>query len=97
MGADESDYIVITNDFTGEKWAVIRSGDNLRLFAPMHWDPPYRSLGLRYYPGSGIDLPSNPRKALRKARRHVRGVAKGQRRAAKKVERAKSAMEEARR
>lgn len=68
-----SNYLPIPCSHCGD-WAVVDNGDTLKLYRPRDWDAPFRSLGLRWRPGSGIVLARNPKRAMRQAEKRARAI-----------------------
>lgn len=92
-----TDHIVIHGEHSGD-WCLIfghpREAGTVRpiLFRPHDWSAPYKSLGLRYYPGSAITLSRNPRRAYRQARRIVAKVEREHRRRIRLVTRQRASI-----
>ncbi|MGO2311677.1 MAG: hypothetical protein ACTH6A_06605 [Brachybacterium tyrofermentans] len=90
-----SEYVVIHGAHGGD-WGLIfdpRGADYSRLFRPGDWHAPYRSIGLSYSIGSGIDLARNPRRAHRQARRIVNAEERGHRRRIRRAVRQRAAID----
>lgn len=87
-------HTILTSEDTGDKWLVRYEHGNLYLYQPGTFNP---EVGEPHYFAPSVTLSSNPKRALRQARRLIRAHDREARQRAQHANQVRKAFEEANR